>query len=166
MAGPRLPFLGLKVSLYLFVEVDGGRRGLDWGHGDENGDECQDHGCFHQNHLLLKVRKLALQSLDTFDVRMEPLKEKYLAMQLIRSSTSCGANYEESRGAESRPDFIHKMHIVLKEARESLYWIKLLKELDMGDSKKISELHERADELVRIMTTSVITAKNNKNNRR
>ena len=57
---------------------------------------------------------------------------------------------------------MHKMHIVLKEARESLYWIKLLKELGLGEKNKISELHTRADELVRIMTKSVLTAKKNK----
>ena len=88
--------------------------------------------------------------------------EKHLAMQLVRSSTSCGANYEETRGAESRADFIHKIQIVLKEARESLYLIKLLKELNVGESEKISELYARADELVRIMTKSVLTAKKNK----
>ena len=99
------------------------------------------------------------------DVDKNPI-DKHLAMQLVRSSTSCGANYEESRGAESRPDFIHKMQLVLKEARESLYWIKLLKELNIGDSGKISELYSLADELVRIMTKSVLTAKKNKKNSR
>lgn len=88
--------------------------------------------------------------------------EKHLAMQLVRSSTSCGANYEESRGAESQADFIHKIQIVLKEARESLYWIKLLKELNVGEKEKIQKLHSEANELVGIMTKSVLTAKKKK----
>jgi four helix bundle protein len=46
--------------------------------------------------------------------------------QLIRSSTSAGANYEEACGAESRSDFVHKLQIVLKELRESLYWLQLI----------------------------------------
>ena len=85
----------------------------------------------------------------------------FLAMQLVRSSTSCGANYEESRGAESRPDFIHKMQLVLKEARESFYWIKLLKELGVGDKHKIAQLYSEAEDLVKIISKSVMTAKKN-----
>ncbi len=45
---------------------------------------------------------------------------RYLANQLVRAACSAGANYQESRGAESRADFVHKMHTVLKELRESL----------------------------------------------
>ena len=49
-----------------------------------------------------------------------------LGNQLLRSGTSIGANYEEARGAQSKADFIHKLHIVLKESRETIYWIKLI----------------------------------------
>jgi len=52
---------------------------------------------------------------------------RHIAGQLLRSSTSAGANYEEACGAESRPDFIHKLQIVLKELRETLYWLRLIK---------------------------------------
>jgi four helix bundle protein len=50
---------------------------------------------------------------------------RHIAGQILRSATSCGANYEEACGAESRADFIHKMQIVLKELRETSYWLKL-----------------------------------------
>jgi four helix bundle protein len=50
---------------------------------------------------------------------------RLIANQLIRRGTSTGANYEEACGAQSRADFIHKLQIVLKEIRESLYWLKL-----------------------------------------
>ena len=49
-----------------------------------------------------------------------------LSKQLIRSGTSIGANIEESQSAESKADFIHKMNIALKEARETHYWLRLL----------------------------------------
>ena len=49
-----------------------------------------------------------------------------LSKQLIRSGTSIGANVEEAQNAESKPDFIHKMSISLKEARETNYWLKIL----------------------------------------
>jgi four helix bundle protein len=49
---------------------------------------------------------------------------------LLKSGTSPGANYEEARGSESSADFIHKLGIVLKELRESLYWLKVIKKGD------------------------------------
>ena len=55
---------------------------------------------------------------------------RQITLQLLRSATSCGANYEEACGAESRSDFLHKLQIVLKELRESHYWLKLLERTD------------------------------------
>ena len=52
---------------------------------------------------------------------------RHFGNQLMRAATSCGANYEEARAAESRADFVHKMQVVLKELRESIYWLKLIK---------------------------------------
>src|SRR5258706_14932273 len=62
----------------------------------------------------------------------------HIGNQLMRSITSCGANYEEARGAESRADFIHKLQIVLKELRESLYWMKLLSRIDSLKSENLA----------------------------
>jgi four helix bundle protein len=50
---------------------------------------------------------------------------RHVAGQLIRAGTSCGSNYEEACGAESRSDFAHKMSIVLKELKESRFWLRL-----------------------------------------
>ncbi|MCK4475108.1 MAG: four helix bundle protein [Methanophagales archaeon] len=52
---------------------------------------------------------------------------RHIGNQLMRSATSSGADYEEACGAESKADFIHKMQLILKELRESLYWLKLVK---------------------------------------
>lgn len=52
--------------------------------------------------------------------------ERHIAGQLVRSGTSCGSNYEESRGAESRADFVHKLGIALKEIKESRFWLKVI----------------------------------------
>ncbi len=51
---------------------------------------------------------------------------RHIGGQLLRAGTSAGANYEEACGAQSRADFIHKLHIVLKELRESKYWLNLI----------------------------------------
>jgi len=81
--------------------------------------------------------------------------------QLIRSATSTGANYEESRSAESRQDFIHKMQIVLKELRETGYWLKLLarskRQAQFG--QQLKALGTEVEELTRIVAKSVVTAK-------
>lgn len=84
---------------------------------------------------------------------------RHISLQIVRAATSAGANYEEACGAESRKDFIHKMQIVLKELRESVYWLKLINKSGLCNTLDI--LMKEADELVRIFSSSVVTAKNN-----
>ena len=84
---------------------------------------------------------------------------RHIGNQLMRSTTSSGANYEEACGAESKADFIHKMQIVLKELRESLFWLKLLRRVNLTDDKEVQVLMVETDELTRIVAKSVITAK-------
>jgi four helix bundle protein len=84
---------------------------------------------------------------------------RYVANQLVRAACSAGANYQESRGAESRADFIHKMHIVLKELRESLYWLTLVERSRLVTGESVSALVTEADELVSILVRALVTAK-------
>ena len=86
---------------------------------------------------------------------------RHIAGQILRCSTSCGANYEEACAAESRADFIHKkMQIVLKELRETLYWLKLSAKCFPNLTEHLQADLKEADELIRIFSKSVITAKN------
>ncbi|MFH1009587.1 MAG: four helix bundle protein [Candidatus Latescibacterota bacterium] len=89
---------------------------------------------------------------------------RHISGQLMRSATSSGANYEEACGAESRADFIHKLQIVLKELRETRYWLRLLKKIDLVPEAdpKLSQLLKEAGELSNIMAQSIIIAKQNK----
>lgn len=84
---------------------------------------------------------------------------RHIGDQLMRSATSSGANYEEACSAESRADFVHKMQIVLKELRKSLYWLKLLERSKLIPSEDLQPLLSEANELVKIVAKSVITAK-------
>ena len=84
---------------------------------------------------------------------------RHIANQLVRASTSCGANYEEARAAESQADFVHKMQIVLKELRESYYWLKLLERVSGSQDAALARLLKESDELTRIFAKSVLTAK-------
>ena len=79
--------------------------------------------------------------------------------QLLRSGTSVGANYEESQGAESRSDFVHKLQIALKELRESNYWLRLLAKTGTLPAERLANLTEESNQLRAILSKAVATAK-------
>jgi four helix bundle protein len=83
-----------------------------------------------------------------------------IGRQLIKSGTSVGANVEEAHGAESQRDFIHKMSVARKEARESRYWLRLVHAAILDDDQ-VGALIQESDELVRILSAIVATAKKN-----
>jgi four helix bundle protein len=85
----------------------------------------------------------------------------FIANQVCRSSTSAGANYEEACGAQSRTDFIHKLHIVYKELRETSYWLGVIKDTEMADISETEIIIKANNELLRIIGKSLITAKKN-----
>lgn len=78
-------------------------------------------------------------------------REFVLSKQLLRSGTSVGANVEEATGAQSAKDFIHKMSIAYKEARESSYWIRLLHDSDILNKTEFDSMHRDCEELLRII---------------
>jgi four helix bundle protein len=83
--------------------------------------------------------------------------EYVLSKQLLRSGTSIGANVNEAQAAQSRKDFISKMSIASKEARETKYWINLLIKTDYLDDndKNTKSLIEDTDEIVKLLTSIV-----------
>ncbi len=85
-----------------------------------------------------------------------------LSNQLMRSGTSIGANISESEYAQSREDFIAKLSIALKEAAESRYWIRLLEAASSIDAISAKRLTAAADEIIKLLTSSINTAKLNK----
>ena len=84
---------------------------------------------------------------------------KHVGGQLLRSGTSPGSNYEESRGAESRADFVHKLGIVLKELKESRYWLRVILHSEIMSPKRVEPLIQECDELCAIIAKSILTAK-------
>jgi four helix bundle protein len=87
-------------------------------------------------------------------------REYVLSKQLLRSGTSIGANVEEASAGQSRNDFVAKMCIASKEARETKYWLRLLKESQMVNVDVNKEL-STVDEIIRILTSIVKTTKEN-----
>jgi four helix bundle protein len=89
-------------------------------------------------------------------------ESRHIYEQLFRASTSAGANYEESHSAESSRDFLHKRQIVLKELRESFFWLKLINFshlIDSSDATMIFILKEN-EELIKIISKSISSSKN------
>jgi len=78
-------------------------------------------------------------------------KEYELSSQILRSGTSIGANVEEAIGGQSRKDFIAKMFISLKEARETNYWLRLLRDSEIISVKKITPLIIESEEIIKIL---------------
>ena len=82
-----------------------------------------------------------------------------LKYQLTKSSSSSGANYEEAQAASSKADFKYKVNIALREMRESNYWFRIFKELEIGDKTKCEYLVKESDELKRILGSIVSKVK-------
>ena len=85
-----------------------------------------------------------------------------IADQLFRSSTSIAANYAEAAEAESRKDFIHKLKVAMKELSETRVWLKIIVESGYIAQANMAPLIEESIELTRILSASVITARNRK----
>jgi four helix bundle protein len=82
-----------------------------------------------------------------------------LSYQLLKAGTSVGANIEEAQAGQSRPDFISKNSIALKEAQECHYWLRLLIAAKIMPEKSVAELRDEADEIKRILGSIVIRTK-------
>jgi len=85
--------------------------------------------------------------------------EKVCSNQVVRSGTSIGANISESRNAQSTADFIHKLSIALKEADETVYWLKSLHNGGYLNDKEFESIYNDADELVKMLVSSIKTLK-------
>jgi four helix bundle protein len=82
---------------------------------------------------------------------------RVVVYQLVKSATSVGANTEEADGAESPRDFIHKTSIARKEARESRYWLRVVRAAIM-DNEEFADLERESGELVRIFSAMIANA--------
>lgn len=87
-------------------------------------------------------------------------KENILSKQLLRSGTSIGADVEEAIGGVSDKDFLNKLGIAYKEARESIYWPKLLYATDYTTKNEFESIFNDAEEICKILGKIQITTKN------
>lgn len=111
-----------------------------------------------QNIIQRKSFEFSLNVITLF-IELKREKEFVISNQLLRSGTSIGANIEEATAAQSKKDFIAKMAISSKEARETKYWLRLLKESRLT-SLNVDSLLEDIEEMIRILTSIVKTSQN------
>jgi len=113
------------------------------------------------NIIKSKSYQFALDIIELYK-RLKEQKEFVLSKQLLRAATSIGANVEEATAAQSRKDFISKMAISSKEARETNYWLRLLRDSTLCEGIDLSPLITKSEEIIKILTAIVKTTQENK----
>jgi len=88
-------------------------------------------------------------------------REWVLSKQLIRSGTSIGANIEEAIAAQSKKDFLSKMSIALKEARETHYWLRVIRAAELTNGVEVEVHIPACQELVRLLSSITLTTREN-----
>lgn len=111
------------------------------------------------NPVQIKSYQFALRIVRLYLFLRDKKREYELSKQLLRSATSVGANVEEAIGAQSQKDFIHKLSIAYKEARETQYWIRLLSDSGIITSKESRSLLRECEELMKIIGSILKTMK-------
>lgn len=115
-----------------------------------------------KNHNVIQEKSFAfaLRIVNLYKYLREEKKEYVLSKQLLRSGTSIGANIEEAIGGQSGKDFISKLSIAYKEARETIYWLKLLQAASFLSAEQASSILSDGQEICKIRGKIQITVKN------
>lgn len=110
-----------------------------------------------ENIVLDKTSSFAVRIVNLYKHLCDVKKEYVLSKQLLRSGTSIGANVNEAQAGQSKADFIAKMSIASKEARETKYWINLLIKTDYLNSAEthVRSLVEDIEEIIKLLTSIV-----------
>lgn len=107
-----------------------------------------------------KSFQFAIRIVRLYKFLCEEKKEYILSKQLLRAGTSIGANVTESQQAQSKPDFVSKISIALKEASETKYWIKLLGATEYLSENQTKSILDDCIEIEKILVTILKSAKN------
>ena len=112
-----------------------------------------------ENIIQNKSFAFAVRIVRLYQFLQEEKREFVLSKQILRSGTSIGANIEEGEGGFSKKDFTAKMGISYKEARETKYWLRLLKETDYITEDQFSSLLHDCEELLKMLYNIVKNSK-------
>lgn len=109
------------------------------------------------NIIVQKSKGFALRGIRLYQYLVKEHNEFVLSKQLLRSSTSIGANVKEAIRGQSKADFGAKMNIALKEASETEYWLELLHESEYLSTQEYDSIYSDCKELLKILTSIVKT---------
>ena len=115
------------------------------------------------NEIVRLSFQFAVRIVRLSDYLKEKKREFTLSKQLLRAGTSIGANVTEAQDAQSKKDFVSKISIALKEAKETRYWISLLQATDYlpKNHHKITSLNSELDSIIRLLSSILISSKRN-----
>ena len=114
-----------------------------------------------ENIIADKSYKFALRIVKAYLFLSKEQNEFILSKQLLRSGTAIGALVSESRFAQSKPDFINKLYIALKEANETRYWINLLHDANFITQAMYNSIFPEVEEIISILSSIIKSTKNN-----
>ena len=123
---------------------------------------------FETNDKLIKFQNKSIIAKKTYSFALQIImiykelleeNEYVLSKQIMRSGTSIGANVNEAIAAVSKKDFVHKLSISLKEARETQYWLNLLKDSNYINQEIFKKLNKDCEELIKILSSIILTTK-------
>ncbi len=109
--------------------------------------------------VLTKAYAFALNAVKIYKHLIGEKKEFVLSKQMLRAGTSIGANVNEAVCAQSKRDFVHKLSIALKETRETMYWLNLLKDSDYIDQAQYLRSYNSCNEIHKILSSIILTTK-------
>ena len=112
-----------------------------------------------ENVLKDKSFLFAVRIVNLYKYLCEENKKYIMSKQVMRSGTSVGAMIREAEHSESKADFIHKLAIAQKEINETLYWLELLQITKYISDKEFESIHLDATEIIKLITSSIKTAK-------
>jgi len=111
------------------------------------------------NVIQIKSYAFALKIVKTYQYLVEEKKEFVLSRQLLKSGTSIGANTEEALGGQTDRDFYTKFNIVYKEARETHFWLRLLRDSNILSGEQADSLLKDCEEILKIVGSITKTLK-------
>ena len=111
------------------------------------------------NNLLDRTFKFGVNCIIFLRTLSRDFEYNVIKLQLTKSSTSIGANYEESQAGSSKADFKNKVRISLREARESNYWLRVIKALERSENEQLESLIQESKELKNILASIINNTK-------
>lgn len=108
---------------------------------------------------------MATRIVKLYKYLVEERKEFVMSKQMLRCGTSVGANVREAQNAESHKDFIHKLSVAQKECNETLYWLELLEVGNFLTSEQFGSIYSQSTEVMKLITSSIVTSKKKINER-